>query len=131
MSLAHRLQCLNDLRDLGYQTGCGIMVGSPYQTWDNLLADLRYMQHFDPQMVGIGPFIPAKDTPFADAPAGSLRDTLWLLAVVRLAAAGAPACDDGAGDARPKGARSGAARWRECAHAKSFAAFCAKKICPL
>ena len=85
MSLAHRLQCLDDLRDLGYQTGCGIMVGSPYQTWDNLLADLRYMQRFDPQMVGIGPFIPAKDTPFADAPAGSLRDTLWLLAVVRLA----------------------------------------------
>ena len=85
MSLAHRLQCLDDLRDLGYQTGCGIMVGSPYQTWDNLLADLRYMQHFDPQMVGIGPFIPAKDTPFADEPAGSLRDTLWLLAVVRLA----------------------------------------------
>ena len=85
MSLAHRLQCLDDLRDLGYQTGCGIMVGSPYQTWDNLLADLRYMQHFDPQMVGIGPFIPAKDTPFAGEPAGSLRDTLWLLAVVRLA----------------------------------------------
>lgn len=85
MSLAHRLQCLDDLRDLGYQTGCGIMVGSPYQTWDNLLADLRYMQRFDPQMVGIGPFIPAKDTPFADEPAGSLRDTLWLLAVVRLA----------------------------------------------
>ena len=85
MSLAHRLQCLDDLRDLGYQTGCGIMVGSPYQTWENLLADLRHMQRFDPQMVGIGPFIPAKDTPFADEPAGSLRDTLWLLAVVRLA----------------------------------------------
>ena len=85
MSLAHRLHCLDDLRALGYQTGCGIMVGSPYQTWDNLLADLRYMQKFDPQMVGIGPFIPAKDTPFADEPPGSLRDTLWLLAVVRLA----------------------------------------------
>ena len=84
MSRDNRINCLRQLKELGYQTGTGIMVGSPYQTWDNLLADLRYMQHFDPQMVGIGPFIPAKDTPFADAPAGSLRDTLWLLAVVRL-----------------------------------------------
>ena len=84
MSLAHRLQCLDDLRAIGYQTGCGIMVGSPYQTWDHLLADLRYMQAFDPQMVGIGPFIPAADTPFADKAPGTLADTLWMLAVVRL-----------------------------------------------
>lgn len=84
MSLAHRLQCLADLKDIGYQTGCGVMVGSPYQTWDNLLADLRYMQALDPQMVGLGPFIPAAHTPFAEASAGSLEDTLWMLAVVRL-----------------------------------------------
>lgn len=84
MSLAHRLQCLADLKEIGYQTGCGIMVGSPFQTWDNLLADLRYMQALDPQMVGLGPFIPANHTPFADRPAGTLADTLWMLAVVRL-----------------------------------------------
>ncbi|MEE0433964.1 MAG: [FeFe] hydrogenase H-cluster radical SAM maturase HydE [Peptococcaceae bacterium] len=84
MSLAHRLQCLRDLKEIGYQTGCGIMVGSPGQTWAHLLNDLRYMQALDPQMVGLGPFIPAQHTPFAEEPAGTLEDTLWLLAVVRL-----------------------------------------------
>lgn len=84
MSLAHRLQCLADLKEIGFQTGCGIMVGSPYQDWSCLLADLRYMQGLDPQMVGIGPFLPAQHTPFADKPSGSLADTLWMLAVVRL-----------------------------------------------
>lgn len=84
MSLTHRLQCLADLREIGFQTGCGIMVGSPYQSWENLLNDLRYMQAFDPQMVGIGPFIPAQHTPFAEMAPGTLADTLWMLAVVRL-----------------------------------------------
>lgn len=84
MSLQHRLQCLTDLKDIGFQTGCGIMVGSPYQTWEHLLADLRYMQRFDPQMVGIGPFIPANHTPFEHEKPGTLDDTLWMLAVVRL-----------------------------------------------
>ena len=84
MSLAHRLQCLSDLKEIGFQTGCGIMIGSPYQTWENLLADLRYMQAFDPQMVGLGPFIPAKHTPFEHESAGTLDDTLWMLSVVRL-----------------------------------------------
>lgn len=84
MSLQHRLKCLADLRDIGFQTGCGIMVGSPYQIWENLLTDLRYMQSFDPQMVGLGPFIPAAHTPFADKASGTLDDTLWMLAVVRL-----------------------------------------------
>lgn len=84
MSLAHRLDCLAVLKDIGFQTGCGIMVGSPGQRWNELLADLRYMQDFNPQMVGIGPFIPAKNTPFSAAAAGTLEDTLWMLAVVRL-----------------------------------------------
>lgn len=84
MSLAHRLECLAELREIGYQTGCGIMVGSPHQDWTCLLKDLRYMQALDPQMVGIGPFLPAKHTPFADEAPGTLADTLWMLAVVRL-----------------------------------------------
>lgn len=84
MDLEHRLQCLDELKSIGFQTGCGIMVGSPGQTWNELLADLRYMQQFNPQMVGLGPFLPAKNTPFEHEPAGSLEDTLWLLAVVRL-----------------------------------------------
>lgn len=84
MSLEHRLNCLNELKNIGFQTGCGIMVGSPGQAWQELLADLRYMQRFDPQMVGLGPFLPAKHTPFEHESAGTLDDTLWMLAVVRL-----------------------------------------------
>lgn len=84
MRLAHRLHCLAELKDIGFQTGCGIMVGSPGQTWQELLADLRYMKAFDPQMVGLGPFLPAKHTPFEQEQAGTLADTLWMLAVVRL-----------------------------------------------
>lgn len=84
MSLANRKRCLKDLRELGYQTGCGIMVGSPGQTISNVIADLLYMKEFDPQMVGIGPFIPHRDTPFKDRKAGTLYDTLHLLAVIRL-----------------------------------------------
>ena len=84
MSLAHRLNCLTALKDIGFQTGCGIMVGSPGQTWQELLADLRYMEQFNLQMVGLGPFLPAKHTPFEHEMAGTLADTLWMLAVVRL-----------------------------------------------
>ena len=84
LTIENRKRCLSDLRSLGYQVGCGIMVGSPGQTWDHILEDLYYMRQFGPQMVGIGPFVPHSDTPFADAPAGTLRDTLHLLAVIRL-----------------------------------------------
>jgi biotin synthase len=84
LSIANRKRCLSDLKDIGYQVGCGIMVGSPYQTWDFVVEDLRYMAELQPEMVGIGPFIPHKDTPFARFPAGRLEDTLHLLAVIRL-----------------------------------------------
>lgn len=84
MALSHRLNCLSQLKEIGYQTGCGVMVGSPGQTWEHLLADLRYIQALDPQMVGLGPFLPADHTPFADEEAGHLEETLWMLAVVRL-----------------------------------------------
>ena len=84
LSLANRMRCLDDLRDIGYQAGCGFMVGSPYQTDENIADDLLYMKGFDPQMVGIGPFIPHKDTPFRDYQAGSAEKTLFLLSLVRL-----------------------------------------------
>ena len=84
MSRENRIRCLQDLKDIGYQVGCGIMVGSPYQTADHIVEDLLFMRQFHPQMVGIGPFIPHKDTPFRDMSRGTLEDTLHLLAITRL-----------------------------------------------
>ena len=84
MSLANRKQCLYTLKEIGYQVGCGIMVGSPYQTIDNLVEDLTFMKALNPHMVGIGPFIPQKDTPFGEMEQGSLEMTLFLLAIIRL-----------------------------------------------
>ena len=84
MHLESRLQCLDELRRLGFQTGAGMMVGSPWQTPQDLLADIRFLQRFRPQMIGIGPFIPQKDTPFAGFPAGSAELTLRLIALLRL-----------------------------------------------
>lgn len=84
MSLKNRKQCLYTLKEIGYQVGCGIMVGSPYQTIDNLVEDLAFMKTFNPHMVGIGPFIPQKDTPFGEMEQGSLEMTLFLLAIIRL-----------------------------------------------
>ncbi len=84
MSLANRLRCLRDLRDIGFQTGCGFMVGSPYQTADTLAEDLKFIEEFRPDMCGIGPFIPQHDTPFRDFPAGTAEQTVYLLSIVRL-----------------------------------------------
>ena len=84
MSLKNRKQCLYTLKEIGYQVGCGIMVGSPYQTIDNLVEDLTFMKALNPHMVGIGPFIPQKDTPFGEMEPGSLEMTLFLLAIIRL-----------------------------------------------
>lgn len=84
MSLSNRLRCLNDLKDIGFQTGTGIMVGSPGQTIDHLIEDILFIGDFRPQMIGIGPFLPHHDTPFADRPTGSLKQTLLLLAIFRL-----------------------------------------------
>lgn len=84
MSFDHRMQCLHDLRDLGYQVGCGFMVGSPFQTIDILKKDLDFIADFKPEMVGIGPFIPASGTPFSNERAGSVEATLRLLAIIRI-----------------------------------------------
>ena len=84
LSAANRQNCLYTLKELGYQAGAGFMVGSPYQTAENLADDLMFLQKLRPQMIGIGPFIPHHDTPFKDEPAGSVELTLVLLAVLRL-----------------------------------------------
>ena len=84
MNQAHRLQCLQWLKDIGYQTGTGIMIGSPGQTIDHLVEDLLFIERFCPEMIGIGPFIPHADTPFANKPAGSIELTLKLLSIFRL-----------------------------------------------
>lgn len=84
MSYENRMRCLRDLKDLGYQTGCGFMVGSPYQTAGNLAKDIAFVENFKPEMCGIGPFIPHHETPFAKEPAGSVELTCFLLSVIRL-----------------------------------------------
>lgn len=84
MSFDNRMHCLETLKTIGYQVGCGFMVGSPFQTVETLYKDLQFIRSFQPHMVGIGPFIPAHDTPFADQPQGSVETTLRLLSIIRL-----------------------------------------------
>lgn len=84
MSLENRKQCLRDLKDIGYQVGCGFMVGSPGQTTETLYEDLRFIKDLQPHMTGIGPFISQKDTPFANEPSGTMEMTLRLLSIIRL-----------------------------------------------
>ena len=84
LSAENRQQCLYNLKKIGFQTGAGFMVGSPYQTDDNIADDLLFLKKLDPEMIGIGPFIPHKDTVFADEKAGDLDLTLFLLSVIRL-----------------------------------------------
>ncbi len=84
MSLKNRKRCLFDLKEIGYQVGSGFMVGSPYQTLDNLVSDLRFLQELMPDMIGIGPFIPHENTPFGGFERGSLKRTLNLISILRL-----------------------------------------------
>lgn len=84
LKLENRIRCLYDLKDLGYQIGAGMMVGAPGQTLANLAEDLRFLQKLQPHMVGMGPFLRHRDTPFANEPDGSAELTLYLLSMVRL-----------------------------------------------
>lgn len=84
MSLSHRMQCLYDLKELGYQVGAGFMVGSPGQTLVNIADDLLFLHRLQPEMVGIGPFIPHHDTRYAGEKAGSVDMTIFLLSVIRI-----------------------------------------------
>lgn len=84
LTLKSRMKCLYDLKELGFQTGAGFMVNSPFQTADTLAKDLKFIEEFSPEMCGIGPFIPHKDTPFKDFPPGSVDFTCYLLSVIRI-----------------------------------------------
>lgn len=84
MTLKNRIDCLYELRELGYQVGAGFMVEAPFQTLRNIVEDLRFLQELKPHMIGIGPFIPHHDTPFSAAEGGSLQLTLRILGIIRL-----------------------------------------------
>lgn len=84
MSLENRKECLRFLKKLGFQTGTGMMIGSPFQKLENIAGDLVFMQEIKPEMIGIGPFLPHKDTPFANEKIGELELTLILISILRL-----------------------------------------------
>lgn len=84
MSYKNRMECLKNLKEIGFQTGCGMMIGSPYQTAENLAEDMLFLEQFRPHMVGIGPFLPAENTPFENEKAGTLDKTLFVLSLVRI-----------------------------------------------
>ena len=84
MSYEHRMNCLKELKAIGYQVGCGFMVGSPGQTEETLAEDMLFIQEFQPHMVGIGPFVPHHETPFGREPGGTVEDTLYLLSLIRI-----------------------------------------------
>lgn len=84
MSLENRKECLFDLKEIGYQVGSGFMVGSPYQTTENLISDLHFLQKLQPDMIGIGPYITHADTPFAEFKSGNVMLTLRLVSILRL-----------------------------------------------
>lgn len=84
MSYNNRMTCLENLKKIGYQVGCGFMVGSPFQSFESMSKDLTFIQDFQPDMCGIGPFIPQKDTPFGKEKMGTLDMTCYLLSIIRL-----------------------------------------------
>ena len=84
MSLENRMQCLYDMKEIGYQIGTGMMLGSPYQKPEHILKDIRFMQDIQPDMIGIGPYINHKETPFADFPSGTADLTVRMIALLRL-----------------------------------------------
>ena len=84
MSAANRRGCLFTLKELGFQTGSGMMIGSPYQTIEHIIDDLMFLEELQPQMIGIGPFIPASSTPFKDFSAGSVELTILIVSLLRL-----------------------------------------------
>ena len=84
LTLSNRIRCLKDLKEIGYQVGCGFMVGSPHQTIRNIAQDLKFIEEFSPDMCGVGPFIPHKDTIFKDKKAGDADLCCYLLSIIRL-----------------------------------------------
>lgn len=113
MSHKNRIRCLEALKEIGYQTGCGFMVGAPGQTNEILAHELKFIEEFQPEMCGIGPFIPHAKTPFADFSAGLAELTCYLLSIIRLIKPNVllpatTALNTISGDGRRKGILSGA-----------------------
>ena len=113
MSWANRIKCLYDLKEIGYAVGSGFMVGSPFQTVENIICDIRFLQKLKPAMIGIGPYICHKDTPFASYRNGSLEMTIKVISILRLMFPGAlipatTALGTLADDGRILGIKSGA-----------------------
>lgn len=84
MSYENRLRCLKDLKKLGFQVGCGFLVGSPFQTEEIIAKEFKFIEEFSPEMCGIGPFIPQKDTPFKNEKSGTAEETAYYLSIIRL-----------------------------------------------
>ncbi|MCR4604644.1 MAG: [FeFe] hydrogenase H-cluster radical SAM maturase HydE [Eubacterium sp.] len=84
MSYNNRIKCLEELKKIGYQVGCGMMIGSPGQETKHLVEDIRFIQKLRPEMVGLGPFIPHKNTEYAGHPHGTVEMTLRMLSIIRL-----------------------------------------------
>ena len=84
MSFENRIRCINDLKSLGFQVGVGFMIGSPYQTYNDLANEMLFLKKINPHMVGIGPFIPHCDTPFGEKTAGTAELTTFMLSLIRL-----------------------------------------------
>lgn len=84
MSYDNRLRCLKDLKDIGFQVGSGFLVGSPYQSEDIIAKEFKFIEEFSPEMCGIGPFIPQKDTPFKNEKSGTAEETAYYLSIIRL-----------------------------------------------
>ncbi|MBO5292942.1 MAG: [FeFe] hydrogenase H-cluster radical SAM maturase HydE [Lachnospiraceae bacterium] len=113
MSFSHRMACLRQLKEIGYQVGCGFMVGTPGQTIEHLVRELRFLQSFRPHMVGIGPFLPHRDTPFREEAGGTAELTLYMLSLIRLLLPkvllpATTALGTAAGDGRERGILAGA-----------------------
>ena len=111
-TLENRMHCLRDLKEIGYQTGCGMMIGTPHQTPECLAEDMLFMTEFQPEMIGIGPFLPHRDTPFRDEAKGSVAMTLFAIALCRIAMPYAlipstTALGTAEGDGRKKGVLAG------------------------
>lgn len=84
MSWENRMHCLNVIKEVGYQSGCGFIVGLPGQTESHLARDLDYIEEYAPHMVDISPFIPQPGTPFAGEAPGDRELTGYLLSIIRL-----------------------------------------------
>lgn len=129
MSCEHRLQCLRDLKDIGYQTGTGIMVGSPGQTIEHLIQDILFIEQLRPEMIGIGPFLSHRDTPFAQSPQRNRgTDAPFIIHLPSDASVGADSGNYGTGYPHSRRPGTGNTGRRQCCHAQFVATGRTQKV---